>query len=509
MNFTLEGLSQSTMSSLPVLVLLLTGLVLMMLDAFKQRQLLPWVAGVGLIISGAWAIMGQPEGGDLVFFGMLDVGQMASYVHLFLCISGIFTIFFVKDYFGRHGRKISDVYALIVFAVLGMVLLANAKDLLMTFIGLETMSMCLYIFASLYKMDPKSNESGLKYFLLGSFASAFMLFGIALIYGASGYAYATQDGKEMLVGGTTQFEGIRTQLAAIQDLYNQGLSLKMALGDRQIVLLIGAALIMVGFFFKVAAFPFHNWTPDVYEGAPTPLAGFMATGSKLAAFVALGHVMLDLGFLNPEGLIDGTKMKWLLASVALLTMVYGNIVAARQDNIKRMLAYSSIAHSGYVLLGLCAGEAGFKAAIFYMFIYLLMNIGAFGLVGMAEKDYPDTRLESWRGIGNKAPLFAGALAIFMLSLAGIPPLAGFMAKYLVFISAINAGLTLLAIIGILSSVIGAYYYLKVVVTMFFSKEDSQLELKFGTGPIIAAAVLVILIVLYGIFPSMLMNPLEV
>lgn len=510
MDFTLEGLSQSTANSLPILVLLVTGLVLMLLDAFKQRQVLPWVAGVGLVISAGWALMSQPEGGDIVFFGMLDVGQMASYVHLFLCISGLFTLFFVKDYFGRHGRKISDVYALIVFAVLGMVLLANAKDLLMTFIGLETMSMCLYIFAALYKMDPKSTESGLKYFLLGSFASAFMLFGIALIYGASGYAYETPDGKELMVSGSTQFEAIRTQLASIQDLYNQGLTLKMDLGSRQIVLIIAAALVMVGFFFKVAAFPFHNWTPDVYEGAPTPLAGFMATGSKLAAFVALGHVMIDLDFLNPEGLIDGAKIKWMLAGIALLTMVYGNIVAARQTNIKRMLAYSSIAHSGYVLLGLCAGEAGFAAAIFYMFIYLLMNIGAFGLVGMAESEYPDTHIESWRGIGNKSPLFAGALAIFMLSLAGIPPLAGFMAKYLVFISAIQAELTLLAIIGILSSVIGAYYYLKVVATMFFNKEEEpKFTLKFGTGPIIAAAVLVILIVLYGIFPSMLMNPLQV
>lgn len=510
MNFTLEGLSQSTANSLPVLALLATGLILMLLDAFKQRQALPWVAGIGLIASGAWALVSQPAGGDVIFFGMLDVGQMASYVHVFLCLSGLFTLFFVKDYFGRHGRMISDVYALIVFAVLGMVLLANAKDLLMTFIGLETMSMCLYIFASLYKMDPKSNESGLKYFLLGSFASAFMLFGIALIYGASGYAVIGEGGIEKVVSGSTQFAAISEQIAYIQDLYSQGMTLKMSMASREIILIIAAALIMVGFFFKVAAFPFHNWTPDVYEGAPTPLAGFMATGSKLAAFVALGHVMLDLGFLNPEGLIDGAKMKWLLAGVALLTMVYGNIVAARQTNIKRMLAYSSIAHSGYVLLGLCAGEAGFAAAIFYMFIYLLMNIGAFGLVGMAESEYPDTNIESWRGIGNKAPLFAGALAIFMLSLAGIPPLAGFMAKYLVFISAIRAELTLLAIIGILSSVIGAYYYLRVVVTMFFNKEEEpSFTLKFGTGPIIAAAVLVILIVLYGIFPSMLMNPLSV
>lgn len=510
MDFTLEGLSQSTANSLPVLVLLVTGLVLMLLDAFKQRQALPWVAGVGLVISGAWALMSQPVGGDIVFFGMLDVGEMASYVHLFLCLSGLFTLFFVQDYFGRQGKNLSDVYALIVFAVLGMVLLANAKDLLMTFIGLETMSMCLYIFASLYKMDPKSNESGLKYFLLGSFASAFMLFGIALIYGASGYAIIGDGGVEKMVSGSTQFTTISEQFTAIQDLYNQGNVLKMTLANRQVILLIAAALIMVGFFFKVAAFPFHNWTPDVYEGAPTPLAGFMATGSKLAAFVALGHVMLDLGFLNPEGLIDGTKIKWILAAVALLTMVYGNIVAARQTNLKRMLAYSSIAHSGYVLLGLCAGEAGFAAAIFYMFIYMLMNIGAFGLVGMAESEYSDTNIDSWKGIGNKAPLFAGALAVFLLSLAGIPPLAGFMAKYLVFISAIQAELTLLAIIGILSSVIGAYYYLKVIGVMFFHKdEEPKLALKFGTGPIIAVAVLVILIVLYGVFPSMLMNPLGI
>jgi NADH-quinone oxidoreductase subunit N len=439
---------------------------------------------------------------------MLEVGGWAPVIHFFLCLAGIFTAFFVSDYFQRQNKNISDVYALIVFAVLGMVLLANARDLLMSFIGLETMSMCLYIFAALYKMDVKSNESALKYFLLGGFASAFLLFGIALIYGATGYGYLTPEGKEVAVAGTTQFQEVALQVRNLQDLYANGISLDMGMAERQAMLIMAAGLILVGFFFKVAAFPFHTWTPDVYEGTPTPLAGFMATGSKLAAFLALGQIALEMEFLEPGGLIEGEKVKVLLAVVALFTMVYGNLVAARQTNLKRMLAYSSIAHSGYVLLGLCAGEEGLIAAAFYMFIYLLMNIGAFGMVGMVERDYPDTEMESWRGLGAKSPLFAGAMAIFLLSLAGIPPLAGFMAKYLVFIAAIRAELVVIAVIGILSSVVGAYYYLRVISIMFFNRDHQpKLELTFGTLPTIGIGVLVLLIFVYGLFPSMLMNAL--
>lgn len=499
----LDAIKQSAGLSFPLLILLVTGLALMMLDAFKQTKTLPWVAALGLIGSAGLALLSREPGDMEIYFGMLEIGGMAPVIHVFLCLAGLFTLFFLRDYLHRQEKPLHDVYALIVFAVLGMILMANARNLLMTFIGLETMSMCLYIFASLFKMDPRSNESGLKYFLLGSFASAFLLFGIALIYGASGFYYMTPEGEAITRSGSLHFDTIAANLRDIQDIYGQGISMKMAEGERSLILLSAMGLMLVGFLFKVAAFPFHNWTPDVYEGAPTPLAGFMATGSKMAAFVALGIIMMKLGFL------DQPKVKTLLAGIALITMIYGNIVAARQQNIKRMLAYSSIAHSGYVLLGLCAGLVGFQAAVFYMFIYTLMNIGAFGLVGMAEKDHPDTNLDSWKGIGSKSPYFAGALAVFMLSLAGIPPLAGFIAKYLVFAAAIQTGLVVLAIIGILSTVVGAYYYLRVVGVMFFSKETSPLKLEFSSIPAVGTALLVVLIILYGLFPSMLLDTLGI
>ena len=473
-------LGQYTTEALPILILLATGLILMLLDSFKQRESLPWVSAAGLIISAflAWQ-MGESSSYP-IFFGMIDVGGIAPLVHVFLCISGICTIFFLKDYLTRQNKMVHDVYALLLFAVIGMILMANANDLIMTFIGLETMSICLYIFAALYKTDPKSNEAGLKYFLLGSFASAFLLFGISIVYGITGYTNLDQL-------------GMAESLAAMQ--------------ANQPLFFTSMGLILVGFLFKVAAFPFHNWTPDVYQGTPTPLAGFMATGSKMAAFVALGVIVQKLQLVSAE---ENDKLVTLLALSALFTMVYGNIVAARQSNMKRMLAYSSIAHSGYILLGLCAPTLGFKAILFYMFIYTLMNIGAFGMVGMAERDYPDTEMESWRGLGQKSPYFAGALAVFLFSLAGIPPLAGFMGKYQVFISAIREDLILLATVGILTSVIGAYYYIRVIVLMFFNSQgkEPQLNTSFSWLPVAGTAILVALILVYGVFPSLILQPIE-
>lgn len=482
MEFNIDLLSQSTIQILPTLFLLLVGLALMLLDAFSIRgQVLPIVSGLGFIFSSILAMANAEPSSQVAFFGMLETGGIAPVVHVFLCVSGLFTLFFLQDYLDRYERPISDVYALLVFSVIGMILLANANDLIITFIGLETMSMCLYIFAALYKTDKRSNESGLKYFLLGSFASAFLLFGISLLYG---------------IGGYTNLDG----LAQSTDM----------LSAQPLIFYTAVGLILIGFLFKVASFPFHSWTPDVYEGTPTPLAGFMATGGKLAAFIALGIFMQKLNFFgDATGNGGDPKIIRIVAVSALLTMIYGNIVAARQTNIKRMLAYSSIAHSGYVLLGLCAGEAGFEAITFYMFIYTLMNIGAFGMVGMAEKSYEDTNLDSWKGLGKKAPYFAAALSVFLFSLAGIPPLAGFMAKYQVFITAIRADLILLATVGILTSVIGAYYYIRVIVLMFFDEQETtELNTSYNWLPTTGIALLVGLIILFGIFPSLILNPID-
>ncbi|MEO1417858.1 MAG: NADH-quinone oxidoreductase subunit N [Bacteroidota bacterium] len=474
-SFSVESLGASTLQVVPMLVLLFSGLALMLLDAFGISKPLPWLAAAGILGSAlSAAFLSVPESTP-AFFGMMETGGIAPLVHIFICLSGFLTLFFLQDYLKRYEKDIPDVYALLVFALLGMILLANANDLIMSFIGLETMSICLYIFAALYKTDERSTESGFKYFLLGSFASAFLLFGISLIYGVTGF---------------TNFTVLHTPEVLERLTQNEAL------------FLVAAGLILIGFLFKVAAFPFHTWTPDVYTGTPTPLAGFMSTGSKLAAFVALGVIMQKLNMLAFE------KIQIVIALAALFTMIYGNIVAARQQNLKRMLAYSSIAHSGYVLLGLLAAMVGFKAMIFYMFIYTLMNIGAFGMIGMAESSFEDTEIERWKGLGKRAPIFAGGLTVFLFSLAGIPPLAGFMSKYQVFLSAITEDFVFLATIGILTSVVGAFYYIRVIVQMFFHQEENQLSLNFKLLPTAGVLILAALILLLGVFPSLIMEPIQ-
>ncbi len=485
----LQTLGSDSMAVAPLLLLLGLGLVIMLLDAFKWRTSIPWIAGAGMFAAGAWAWISGPAASQLAFSGMIETGGIAPLVTLFLCLSGVFTMLFLPSYLRRHDKVVYDVYALLVFAVLGMILMANANHLLMTFIGLETMSMALYIFAALFKTDLGSNEAGLKYFLLGSFASAFLLLGIALIYGISGEAVGT----EVVRPGTLDL----SELAQRMDLLQKDLPL----------FYVAVGLLLVGFLFKVAAFPFHSWTPDVYQGTPTPLAGFMATGSKMAAFVALGTMVSKLNLVDPAA---DNRIATVMAVAALLTMVYGNIVAARQTNLKRMLAYSSIAHSGYVLLGLCAPVMGFQSILFYMFIYTLMNVGAFGLLGMAETRVEDNELESWKGFGKQSPMLAGAMAVFLFSLAGIPPLAGFMSKYHVFLSAIREDLVLLATIGILTSVVGAFYYLRVIFYMFFqpSQVDSPLRADRSLAPTTGILMLVILIVLLGVFPGLILDPIQ-
>lgn len=473
MTFNITDIANFSTMVAPLLFLLVVGLMLMMMDVFKAQSIMPLITGLGLLGSAVLAILPHYPGSIQAFYGMIEVGDIAPLTHVFLCLSGFFTLFFIQDYLERQNKVIYDVYPLLIFAVIGMIMMANAGDLIMTFIGLETFSIALYVFASLFKKEDSSNEAGLKYFLLGAFASAFLLFGIAIIYGITGH---------------TNLNAIALNAANFE---------KMPL-----LFFTGVGLFLVGFLFKVSAFPFHNWTPDVYQGTPTPLAGFMATGSKMAAFISLAAVLLKLNFTHYDKIVN------VIAIAAICSMIYGNIVAVRQKNLKRMLAYSSIAHTGYVLLGLCAGKAGFVPVIFYMFIYTIMNIGAFGLVGIAERQMSDTDMDKWKGLGMKAPYFAAAMAIFLFSMAGIPPLAGFMSKYQVFIAAIGAGKITLSIIGILTSVVAAFYYIYLIVIMYFGKDEkTEVAPVFGTVPAIGVALLVILVIALGIYPSAVLEPL--
>lgn len=468
-------------ASLPLLILLAIGLLLMLADAFKAKAALPWIAGGGLVLSALFSIPGwtAANGYTLHYSNMIAFGGMAALVHVFLSAAGLFSLFFVGDFFRRHDKDLGDVYALLIFAVIGMIMLANANDLIIVFVGLEIMSVCLYIMAAAFKRDLKSNEAGMKYFLLGAFATGFLLYGIALVYGMT----AT------------------TRLDIISHMGPNKLT------DNPLFY-PAFGLILIGFLFKVAAFPFHSWTPDVYTGTPTPLTGFMATGSKMAAFFALSNFMSKVLPMYDE------KVLYLIALLAISSMIYGNFVAARQSNLKRMLAYSSIAHTGYLLLGICAGPEGYQAVMFYMVIYTLMTIGAFGVIAIVENTDADADLERWKGLGLNRPWLGVFMSIFLFSLAGMPPMAGFMGKYQVFLSAIDAKLTLLAVVGILTSVVGAYYYIRVIVYMYFFKPDGSPTLSVATHtssqltPMIGAFVLAILLLILGMAPWLLNYSLD-
>lgn len=486
---------QNVLQVSPLMILLLTGLALMMMDAFKMRKVLPWVAAIGTIASMVVAVPAVLDGivtsfgyagrEDFAFAYMMRTNEMSSIVHIFLCASGLFTLFFVGDFLKRTQKPVHEIYAILIFCIVGMSMMANANDLIITFIGLETMSICLYIMAALFKTELRSNEAGLKYFLLGAFATGFLVFGISLLYGAAGSTTFYMPSDAGLDGRAAMDFG---RLVASPLFYP------------------GVGLFLIGFLFKISAFPFHMWTPDVYSGAPTPLAGFMATGSKAAAFIAL------TSFLSVSPIIyNDSKLMTVILICAVLTMLYGNIVAAQQSNLKRMLAYSSIAHSGYVMLAVAAGPqfGGPGAVIFYMFIYTIMNIGAFGMISMIETSYEDVDMENWAGIGRKIPWFGAIMALFLFSLAGIPPLAGFMGKYFVFLSALNAGLVGWAIIGILTSVVGAYYYIKVIQKMYFGKtegeeEVTQLSPSTQLAPVAGVIILAALLVIFGVYPSLIM-----
>jgi NADH-quinone oxidoreductase subunit N len=464
MQFNIQDLIQT----MPLVMLLVTGLLLMLSDAFNLRSLLPWLAGLGLTASLVLALPLQPGDQAIVpvYNNMFLTGGLASFVHIALCLGALFSLFFIQDFFQRAGKVVDEIYAILVFSVIGMIMLANSNDLAVTFIGLETMSICLYVMAALLKNRHSSNEAGLKYFLLGSFATGFLLFGMSMLYG---------------ITGTTQFTLMsQTDMAG------------------NILFLPAVLFILIGFLFKVSAFPFHNWTPDVYQGTPTPLAGFMATASKTASFIALGM------FLHQTMPVLDEKIFWILVGSAVISMVYGNIVAARQTNLKRLLAYSSIAHTGYVLLGLASGKEGFIAVIFYAFIYTIMNVGAFGLIGMNEIEEEDAEVSRWNGIGLRKPWFGVAMSVFLFSLAGIPPLAGFMSKYQVFFAAVRSELYVAAIIGVLASVVGAYYYIRVIVNMYFTKSETETSHALPScamSPTIGVFVLAALTLALGIFPS--------
>ncbi len=432
---------------LPMLLLAVFGMAVMVIDLFLKPQhqaRLAWLAFVGFMAAGV-ALFAMIGVRGLAFSGMLVVDLYAQVLGLVAIGAGALTVLISINYIRDRGFGRNEYYALLLFSVGGMVMMAAANNLIIVFIALELLSIPLYVLAGFAQPDSASQEAALKYFLLGAFASGFLLFGIAFMYGAL---------------GTTDL----TEIAA-----------KVGQVGASPMLLFGAALVLVGLGFKVAAVPFHMWTPDVYEGAPTPITGFMSVGAKVAGVAALFRVFVySLGSIQGEWIM-------LVAILSALTMIVGSVVAISQTNLKRMLAYSSISHAGYILIGVAAGnELGVYGAAFYLVAYLFTNLGAFAVLTAMARRAPqseDQTYRTYRGLYRRSPGLAIMMAIFMLSLAGIPLTGGFLGKYLVFAAAIQAQLDWLALIAVVTSVISAFFYLRVVVDMFMRDAEPEHEVQ--------------------------------
>lgn len=430
------------MNYLPAAIVAVGGLVVMMQDGYKVKSRTIYsttMIFLGLALVVATHDLFFAERSEL-FSGMALSGGTAGYGTFIVVFGAFFTVILTHDYLIGVKHNFPQVYPLLMFCTVGMITLATANDLVTVFVGLETMSICLYALAGIIRDKRLGVESALKYFIMGAFSTGFFLYGIALLYGAT---------------GSTRLEEIG------------------AFTDGGLIYWGGVALLMVGFFFKVSAVPFHMWTPDVYTGSPTTIAAFMATAAKTATFVALVLVLERALPFAAEQLV-GT-----FSVIAIMTMILGNVVAMVQDNVKRMLAYSSIAHVGYLFVGLAAGTVeAYSAVLFYLLAYTFMNVGAFGVIAYYEKnhDVHFNNVESYSGLGYQQPIMAVLLSIFLFSLAGIPISAGFNAKLLVFAAAVDAGLITLVIIGVLASAASAYYYLRVMVYLYMREPKEEVTL---------------------------------
>ncbi len=428
------------LSILPLLVLVVWACALLLVDLWlKRKGVTAFLAALGLALTAGLALAQAGEE-TTAFGGMVALDGFASFLNVLFPLSGLLGIAVAYGYLKRMNIERGEYYSLLLFSTSGMMLMAHAADLIVVFLALELLSLPLYVLAAFARPRLDSEEAGLKYFLLGAFATGFVVYGVALIYGAT---------------GTTSLSGIVTALAA------------GALGTSRMLLTIGAALFLVGFGFKVAAVPFHMWTPDVYHGAPTPVTAFMAVGAKAAGFAALLRVFVTA---FPTLDADLTPVVWALAA---LTMFVGNVVAIAQTNIKRMLAYSSIAHTGYILMAFVAfGDLATRAdavasALFYLVTYALTSYGAWAAVIALEKqDGQGLEINDFAGLGRRRPALAAAMTVFMLSLTGMPPTLGLVGKFYLFRTVIEAGQVWLAVVGVLTSLISAYYYLRVVVVMY-------------------------------------------
>jgi NADH-quinone oxidoreductase subunit N len=455
---------------MPEIVMTCLALAILMADLFIQRK--ETVAFLSILSIGAVAYA-LPGAMGTTFSGMFVSDGYSMFFKLIFILNVILTILISVKYIAVERVNFGEYYSLILFSTLGMMIMASAGDLIVLYLGLELMALSTYILAGFIRYDRKSNEAAMKYFLLGAFASAFLLYGTAMIYGLT---------------GTTDLRAISAYII------RNGLASNPAL-------MLSMIMFAVAFSFKVAAVPFHMWAPDAYEGAPTSVTAFMSVGPKAAGFAVLGRVFLTA--------FGSAKIEWapILIPIAILTMGVGNIVALSQTNIKRMLAYSSIAHAGYMLLGIIAGtSAGMASVLNYMLIYAFMNMGAFTVVIMLRSEgFKGDNISDYQGLAKTHPVAAALMLVFMFSLTGIPPTAGFMGKFYLFVSAINAGYTWLVIVAVIFSAISAYFYLRIIMLMYMKEPKETVQLSTTPAIGLALAITVAAVLIIGILPSTIIN----
>jgi NADH-quinone oxidoreductase subunit N len=455
----------------PMLCLLLAALAVLGAEAFRRAdERVP--GGLGLIgLAGAGVSVALLWDRNAEGFGVILADNFGLFVSLVLVIVGVLTVVFSSQVLERDGLPAGEYYALVLFSLVGMVMMVTANDLLVIFVALEIMSLAAYVLTGIRRNHIVGTEAAFKYFLLGAFASAFFLYGIAFTYG---------------VTGSTRLPEIGASLAAQSMTANP-------------MILLALGLLLIGFAFKISAVPFHMWTPDAYEGAPPIVTGFMSTAVKAAAFAAFARVFLST--------FEPFTADWVpvVAVLALVTMVYGTVVGVAQNNLKRMLAYSSIAHGGYLLVGLvAANEVGKAAILFYLLVYSVTNLAAFGVIALlGTREDERAGLRDYNGLWQTHPALAALMTVSLLSLGGLPPTAGFIGKWYIFSAAVSAGHYLLAIVGVLTSVVSVFFYLRVVVMMYMSDRDAVLPVAAPVSALGMAAltVAVVAIMSLGILPT--------
>jgi NADH-quinone oxidoreductase subunit N len=460
---------------LPEILLTLAGTMIMFLEALRpegKKSYAGVFAIIALIMALPAALLATP---GPAFQGMLMVDGMATFFRTLVIVVGLLVVFSSTDYLRREKQETGEYYALILFSIVGQCVMVTANELIMIFIGLEISSIASYILAGYLRDDARNNEAALKYFLLGSFATAFLLYGVAWMYGATGSTNLTEI-RRVLTSGVVPPEAL--------------------IG-------VATALIFVGLAFKISAAPFQGWAPDVYQGAPAPVAAFLTVGPKAAAFAVLLRIFM--------GSLETVASHWMPAVwiCALATMVVGNFAAIMQSNIKRLLAYSSIAHAGYVLVAVAANSGtGSAAVMFYLAAYAFTNIGAFAVVSyFARGGERYVGIDDFAGLAQRQPGMAAMLTIFLLSLIGVPLTGGFFGKFYIFKAALDANLVWLTVLGLLNSAIAAYYYLRILVVMYMREPGETMEDLPPAGALLQIAVYgsAVGTLLLGIFPSLVLD----